>query len=499
MFKGNILGLVLVGLISVSCGQGTSNNDDGPKLGPITYSENAILIEKQDPIICDGSLVSAQSRNSLEITIDQLIGDFTYARAFDFSKQVLFFESETEGQIENVLVLSPTLMPIKITKFGEYTSENKTIYYNKSLGSYDLRTEKSTSSPKIIKGRKDLNICLDTEAYNRNTYEAAGLNISYSITKTYEKLIEVDPNISLKAVTVNVVPYQEVVYTFRGGGDRNRKRQAFYETDNAYYHPTKLEIVFLPQGEENSSANPFWEVPMVASHEYGHHVFGSLALRNDKSDLKNSFVRCFETHQTHANKDLKQSVSTSVEREDNGIVFAIRSMNEGFSDLISFYTLDNDERSLKGVDCFRKNREVDSMVFGDGTVKNFSGTILKSINSSFYDEKDSDCNTPDFQAIHHIGAVFANVVDRLLISLDLSKDEKLKAILGFAKELGEMKLTLASFDGAPAGDIIFYSTEIILKHALSLKNIKPSNEQCKLLDSYFDKFSSPRCKYLFTE
>lgn len=484
MFKGNILSLVLLGLIGVSCGKGSSDNDDGPKLGPITYAENPIFISKQDNN-CDGQIFAADA--DIEFQIDQLIGQFTLANYLDFKGQV----------VENI-IKSQVKMPITITKYGQYSEELRTIEYNKELGAYDPRTLRRESAEKDIEAKKDLNVCPGTTTYETNTYESAGLNISYSITKTYEKLMEVDPALRLKPISVNVVPYKKIITRTIGGKSKN-KRFGVYETDNAYYHPIDLEIVFLPQSEslrDSTKGNPFWEIPMVASHEYGHHVFGTLVFGKNKPELaKSALGGCFETHQSHEYNEFKPGAAKAEIREDNNEMFAIRAMNEGFSDLISFYSLNDDERSLEAVECFKKNRQVDSKTFGDGTAKKFTYSALSSINSSLTDAKDQDCDTPDFQQIHQVGAIFAHVSNELLNSIGLDKDQKLKAILGYAKELGSMD----DFGGTTPGNVLFYSVEIMVKNGLAQKGITANSEHCKMMSDHFNQLNSPSCKYLVTE
>jgi hypothetical protein len=52
------------------------------------------------------------------------------------------------------------------------------------------------------------------------------------------------------------------------------------------------------------SNTPYWQIPMVASHEYGHHIFQTLTLDNTSSEIKHSGA-CFQNHTTMKNSIYK--------------------------------------------------------------------------------------------------------------------------------------------------------------------------------------------------
>lgn len=133
--------------------------------------------------------------------------------------------------------------------------------------------------------------------YGEFTYEGVGLSISNGITKTYNTVKAVS-DIDLKPVTVNVAPieYKDIKIH---GGPQNKQRVKGHDADNAFYAPEVKEITFLPQSEEYQrevETTPFREVAMVASHEYGHHIFQTAIL--DHVNLESEFKHadaCFQS------------------------------------------------------------------------------------------------------------------------------------------------------------------------------------------------------------
>ena len=278
----------------------------------------------------------------------------------------------------------------------------------------------TTQEPKV------LNICPGVKKYERYSYENAALSANYSINKTIQKLEQVNFK-SQYPLGLYISPYtieRQVIET-----NTEIISEDSRITDNAFYIPSLRSIVFLPQSKESREGAgfgnvPLWEVPMVGSHEYGHHVFYSIA-GQFAGDLHRPSSGCFGEHKSLRGQTLTQGLSVGD---------VIGALNEGFSDLIAYYTLDGAERGLNNVVCMEKNREVGSPVFADNTSKLFTSEV---INVMFGDGSPiiGSCLRPNFKHIHIVGAVFASITERLMQRYSMSNSEKLALILNWLVEL----------------------------------------------------------------
>jgi hypothetical protein len=287
---------------------------------------------------------------------------------------------------------------------------------------------------------------------------------------------------------VEVAPIIRKDIKFRGGPNHKMHTDG-YETDNAYYSSEDKQITFLPQSKRASlkeSNTPYWQIPMVASHEYGHNIFQTLILDNASSELKHSGA-CFQNHTTMKNSIYK----VLGELRDNTPNFAMGSMNEGFADLIAFYAIAKGERKLTAVECFAKNREVESPVFGSGQSKNFNKESLQLINTQKSQKPDRDCTTPDYQEIHDVGALFAYGANYLISKSTDDKSKRLTIILIWAKKLATEYSELENLE---AGEFLFASLELVLKATLQ-ESSTAVFDKCALMDELFVDGHDYRCKY----
>ena len=171
-----------------------------------------------------------------------------------------------------------------------------------------------------------------------------------------------------------------------------------------------------------------WNVPMVGSHEYGHHLFAMIypeAVSKDQHSVHKKGL-CFDNRIHKVSKFSSKTISNLVRSADQQEVLA--ALNEGFADLVAYYSLGDQERSLDGITCLETNRDVGSKYFANLTTeKKFSNEVLESFFSLLTNTQHTSClSTPDFQDIHTIGAIFASSTDRLLNIVTQDKKRKLK-------------------------------------------------------------------------
>lgn len=463
MKKHSLIGLITLKLFIISCGGPESESSSATKR---RLTKNPIKLKKQIKL-CSSSYGTFSTEEVINFSLKQFIGGLS------INRNVLFKDMLRENFVE-----SKSKMPITGTSYGEEG-------HYKARGVYDdyrevYRVKAGTREIDETTQRPlDLSVCPSVTDYNENTFEDSGLNVNYAITKTYNSIKEVDEGIDLKGVKVNIGPVKKVDIILEGG-PRDGTDQYLYETDNASYNPQTLTITFLPQSKEyqkgTGSKVPYWEIPMVGSHEYGHHVFRTL-YSDVTGALRGTINSCFHTRKIKGVVE----ISSATGKRDNKSNFALRSLNEGYADLIAYYTLDNNERGLKGVPCFTKNREVGVPNFGNGVEKFFFNVDLKSMNSTDVEARPATCNDPDFQEIHDVGAVFAYQANSIMSKYTTDKKVKLKILLTWLKDLAQRH---RSIEGRLAGDVMFFALELMYKVAADVTD-SPKKPVCSDMESSF--------------
>jgi len=286
---------------------------------------------------------------------------------------------------------------------------------------------------------RDSEVCPELTTIDDNTVENATLLVTHFIDKTYNAVTE--NGISLARLKFKIAPSIYTYLLINGGPyGKNQFNRKGYKTDNAYYSPDEQGIVFLPPSKEGKEKGlfgrtPLWEIPMVASHEYGHHIFHTVMTNYENRSDKSIQHLCFNNE---INQGFSEKNDALVRKTD--IHEAVSSINEGFADLISFYTLSSEESSLKNVTCMEKNRDLNYTSFKNGDRKTFNKHVIGLMNDPISKDTTKNCSDPDFQEIHDLGAVFASIVNETLDlfvtteSDEIQKSEKLKLLLMWLKK-----------------------------------------------------------------
>lgn len=415
MNKTLLLGLLTVAVAAPGCAKKTKHSGDGVSRYN-RVSVNPVRITTQ---VKNCSRVQAQSANKL-FSLDLFLDGRYLDKQLDFT-----------GILNNQRLRSTSSN--KIITDTDYNYEQLAIYsgyYDQAQGRI-LKGELIGGN--IITDEKDVTICPGVSDYNKNTVENASLSINYTITKTNNKVKTLFPTMDIEPVTVKVTPlYGEKVKA-------GKRTQTSYMTDNAFYLPTDNTIQFLPQSKEGLALGvfgkiPVWEIPMVASHEYGHHLFATIYPRSQSAEEELSLKGhelCFDNRVDHVHHAKHVTRNKNVDFDT-----VLGAFNEGFADLVSFYSLENDERALTDIKCMETSRDVDSSIFHDGVSKTFDSDNL-DIFFGVADQETKSCGEADFTGIHDIGAVFAHAVDSIMSLYSSNKDTKLKVTINWLKKLNE--------------------------------------------------------------
>lgn len=381
----SILSLVFL----AACGQPTSNYKTPlEKVIFTNYSNEAPQLKKQISICNQYGFSDNQNELTFSIRLDNSV----VPRTEDFS----------------------TLLS------GNYLRDGKIISASVYGESVDIVKQSGVSFEKTLTNSKHINFCSTDNEYQEDTIESAALSTAFFIKKTYEKFTSVIKDVKLSPIRLNISPSITTSTIF------GTTKESMYWADNALYIPKIKTIIFLPSSA-NSGVTDFWEVPMVASHEYGHHIFNTI---HGSVDEQMSHESCLGDHSAAMSQwdDERKVTRQSV----------LSALNEGFADLIAHYSLEQNEIGIKGVPCLDTTRDVLSSSFINGKLKNFNSQAM----FMFFENTSKHygtCYDPSFQETHIFGATFAHTADAFMNSLGGTREQKLETIVKWVQSLNANK------------------------------------------------------------
>lgn len=435
--------------------------------------EDMAAMTKQDQSCAIETLSAQDSVNAFEVT--QWLNGQLFWKVVDIRDYLL----------PNRVLGSKNYIISKV-KYGGRAKRVDSLTYNSTIDAYILM---KAGEPKVLEDTKDLDLCPGTTEYKRYTYENAGITVTKTVDKTFNAVKAALPELVIESITVNITPAIEVIHQYRGGL-LDKKQIVNFEVDNAFYNPSEQSVNFLPQGETRKSEGkqPLWEVPMVASHEFGHHIFQQTLKDKVKAEASSVVEHCFLDEHQH-----KQVLGKASER-DNTYKFALRSLNEAFADLISLYTLDDDEISLVGFKCFENTREPESRKTYNGQDKAFSFSGRQKMDSEeLASISDPSCNDINFQRVHSVGSIAAHHIDALYTQLNLARSKKLKYLLLW---LDKMAASFEDFKKQKPSFGLFMALELAYLTALENEGQSLQNK-CKDLRVAFPASTfNYSCKFL---
>lgn len=350
---------------------------------------------------------------------------------------------------------------------------------------YDEKNEvlfqRGKTSFAIHRPLKVLHVCPE-ETFSRDTIESAAINTSYYIRKTFKKFKEANPDIHVTPVSLNITPelIRSEVFTDMEG--RNTKSSS-YMSDNALYVNHTSAIVFLPHSETYKLMNEmnYWEIPLVASHEYGHHLFKTVF----GSSINTNSHGCFGTPRSATSEKNQGLRKVSIEN-------VLNAYNEGFADLIAWYSLDKEEKDVSGVKCLEATRDAGSAAFYDGAPKKFSVEIIALFFSGFNQYSTGNCESTNYQNSHTIGAIFAHTVDQFFELLSLSHEQRIKVIVNWVKYL---KVERSNSRSGSAKEWMKKTYAEILRQAVSEAEKTFDKKTCNKIEELFPELDMNECTY----
>ncbi len=291
---------------------------------------------------------------------------------------------------------------------------------------------------------KNYSYCPDIDFYQKDTYEDATRSVETALSKFKTKFADNLMELNLPDIKLWVAPMIEIKSIYREKNTKYDIRQ--FLINNAFYSYELGAMAFLPQGyQEDGDELPFdgvplWKIPMVALHEYGHHIFEILI--KDKWDYvfskKTGVNPCIDP------RGFVEKANKAV-FDERVINFELvrGALHEGFADLVSSL-LGTDYASLENIGCMEGNREVH--------VARFTNWSDKTLDQDALDEFLSDTEAfyfgcgldVDYQDIHIIGAIFARHVHVLFEELALTPEQRFELLVDWAKNLNKLKINTQS-------------------------------------------------------
>lgn len=328
---------------------------------------------------------------------------------------------------------------------------------------------------------KELNLCSETRSYSPLSVESVALNAVYYMQLTKDHFNRLFPNIHVTPVTLNLLPsIQKSVLTKNSSG--GKMKLSSFLTDNAFYMPRHSSITFLPHSldmkKQGFNAN-FWEIPMIISHEYGHHLFQMIYQGHIESAGGHSCFGDFSGEEISN----KRMVYRDVKHSD-----ILNAYNEAFADLVAYYSLDA-EYSLKGVKCLEYSRDINSATFYDGTLKTFGRRAL-DIFFSTVKKASQNCESHNYQEPHILGAIFAYNVDSYMNLFTNSKEDKFTVLVNWLNYLkvNKEKLSLLGTE-----EFLQETYKVFIQMATSRLNGSYSTYTCQKIHDSFPELQIEEC------
>lgn len=321
----------------------------------------------------------------------------------------------------------------------------------------------------VTDSAQTLRICANTE-YPSDSVQGAALSVAGSVEKVYKFFSSIEPSHDIPSLGIFILP--KVNFEF---SDSDKELSI---TDNASWALTENGnqlLIFYPMSVEADVITPFWGVPWIVSHEYGHHIF-----YYEMSEAVNDYFGGITASISHAlSQTYKWPQVLSLTNDGDNNLFYYKAVNEGFADLIAYYTADNSSEEMTSVHCSFKYRDVSYGSFNDGRDKVFDDDYMNLIENT--------CQDVNYTGVHAVGSILGYYIDRSLklagIESSLIKGMKLFEIFkNYDALLAENLDTLRS------EQVVSFLVESVI-NTLS-ESGEPSLEQCEIMNFTFAKDDS---------
>ena len=274
-----------------------------------------------------------------------------------------------------------------------------------------LLTRRCILGENIISRAHKLKLCLKKD-YPLNSMESATLSMlgAIDLVATFWSDLTID-DVILPPINIVALPRIEFDILY--------DNENLALTDNASWSPPRgthpAEISIYPASKQSKLQKeiPYWLVPWVIAHEYGHHVFYSL----QPQEMKLLFQG-----QTATNIHKLRNLSGLNFKQQNELI----AINEGFADLFAHYVFGNSSKQITSLGCKLQERNPKEHRLNDEQPKSFSRYKKKPAVDS--------CKSTNIGDVHTLGSIYAHYLDQqLILGSHTSSTEKGKIVIRFFK------------------------------------------------------------------
>lgn len=278
------------------------------------------------------------------------------------------------------------------------------------------------SDGQVLSAMKELKLCRPTGPYRRDSVEGVTLATIANLERALAAYSAIPGVTALGSAKLYVMPNYEQLINATQPSTGKSATIATSKTDNAGFGVAKkadgsdqqVYIVFPKSLETSKEAGwgdvNLWEIPWVMAHEFSHQVFYNHYTNfHADSDALGIWKRR-EGRQDGGTTGFGLTATSRNVTTDN----ALTAVNEGFADLLGAHLLGATLPLTKNLPCFAKTRDITSAYFADGKRKALNDSVYGEFFAKEEKATPSDCNVTDIQDEHHMGAIFAYGVNRLI-------------------------------------------------------------------------------------
>ncbi len=442
--------LLVVTLLLISCGQ--KSDKASFKISYVNSSEGEpILLDKREEGFKCPSLLTSDLDKKI---IAQFHTSWSYVQV-PFLLQV-----KTKGGLVKNSLISEVLQSGKMSYLESYVKmkfESKTI-----------------EVPEVFRA------CPGYDYSEEETYDSATASALFAFNEVEKSLRPI--NLNLKPVKLRVAPVVEHTKEYYKDSSIVRKKKTL--VNNAFYFGEKSEIVFLPQGKNKKNKIPFsgvplWKIPFVGAHEYGHHLFASLMpnfINDKKHKALHGISLCFDNSEEVSKDDNSKDGDPRIVKVSD----VMDSLNEGVADLLARTILDR-KYNLTGVGCFEYTRDVEKSRLANWQIKRLDKKVLDTFLLDKRVKTGNCYQEQDFQDPHIIGAIVAHGLFQLYEKANLSKTERLQAIVDWLRLLNKQYPKIKQLELKGVIEKSLYAGVKVVTDKFSV----PQAELCKVIGQSF--------------
>lgn len=462
----------------------------------------------------------------LFVTLLPACGQESKTKTIEIEKKLWFEEIAVQSRGADDAVILPALfpqcsshvegfIPAAVNKIlqGQVTrTTNDTLLLG--IGSFKRQIDDRV----VIQSSKDFFVCARGAAENSLESMTEKIVKDVEAAHTYYIHAAGPEALTLPKVNIEVQPIDEYRSYYRYADDFIAENQLSLDpistepfmvsgaqVNNAYYAPYYENplIAFLPQSSANSrGAYAFpvalWNMPLVARHEYGHHVFFQhmrSVFGAANFDYRQLVLKNPDRHGTVPSSRGFAELGRSFPAFDN--YFLMSALNEGFADLFAHETFEGSPYVIDSP-CMGVTRNVTSTLLNGGTYKKaWTVPLLDHIldlrkPAPEFDSEDSinGCARFSLHSLHHVGALIAHSAYRVFSTADSVRSLAKKDEARFKLSLAWLKKINETMDPASDGPYRFLSTILLSAVEVARAGAVPNEELCAVIGEQFPGFKA---------